>query len=99
MFTYTEVSKNKAYSVLLILVFLIFIIGLGWFASQYFGNPGILYAAVGFSTISALVSYYFSDQITLSISGAHEIDLKSHPELYQIVENLTISAGLPMPRV
>ncbi len=99
MLTYTEVSKNKAYSVILIFVFLTFIIGLGWFAAQYFGNSGILYIAVAFSTISALISYYFSDRITLSISGAQEIDLKSQPQLYQLVENLSIAAGLPMPRV
>ena len=99
MLVYTEVSKNKAYSVLLIFVFLIFIIGLGWFASLYFGNPGILYIAVIFSTFSALISYYFSDQITLTMSGAKQIDLKTQPQLYQIVENLTITAGLPMPRV
>lgn len=99
MLVYTEVSKNKAYSVLLIFVFLIFIIGLGWFASLYFGNPGILYIAVIFSTFSALISYYFSDQITLTMSGAKQIDLKTQQQLYQIVENLTITAGLPMPRV
>lgn len=99
MLTYTEVSKNKAYSVLLIFVFLIFIIGLGFFAAQYFGNSYILYGAVAFSTISASISYFFSDRITLSISGAQEIDLKTQPQLYQLVENLSITAGLPMPRV
>lgn len=99
MLTYTEVSKNKAYSVLLVFIFLIFIIGLGWFAAQMYNAPGILYIAVIFSTVSALISYYFSDRITLSISGAQQIDLKANPELYRIVENLTITAGLPMPRV
>lgn len=99
MLTYTEITKNKTYSVLLIFVFLLIIIGLGWFASLYFGNPGILYLAVIFSSVSAIISYYFSDKITLSISGAQQIDLKSHPELYRIVENLTIAGGLPMPRV
>lgn len=99
MLTYTEVSKNKAYSILLIFVFLIFIMAMGWFAAQYFGNPGILYIAVIFSTVSALFSYFFSDRITLGISGAHQIDLKANPELYKIVENLSIAGGLPMPRV
>jgi heat shock protein HtpX len=99
MLTYTEVSKNKTYSVLLIFVFLVVIIAMGFFASQYFGNPGILFVAVIFSSFSALISYYFSDKITLAMSGAKEIDLKSQPQLYQIVENLTIAAGLPMPSV
>ena len=99
MHTYTEVSKNKAYSVLLIFVFLIFITGLGFLASQIYNIPQILYGAVLFSSVSAIISYYFSDKITLAISGAQEIDLKSHQELYRLVENLTITAGLPMPRV
>lgn len=99
MLTYTEISKNKTYSVLLIFVFLIIIIAMGFFASQYYGQPFILFAAVAFSTISALISYYYSDKITLAMSQAKEIDLKSHPDLYKIVENLTIAAGLPMPRV
>lgn len=99
MLTYTEISKNKTYSVLLVFIFLIVIIGLGWFASQMYNNPVILFGAVIFSSVSALISYYFSDRITLAISGAHQIDLKTQPQLYQLVENLTIAAGLPMPRV
>lgn len=99
MLTYTEISKNKAYSVLLIFVFLIIIIGMGFFASQVYNQPIILFGAVIFSSVSAFISYYFSDRITLGISGAKQIDLKSHQELYRIVENLTITAGLPMPRV
>ncbi len=99
MLTYTEINKNKTYSVLLIFVFLIVIIAMGFFASKIYGQPAILYGAVIFSTISAFISYYNSDKITLSLSHAHEIDLKANAELYQLVENLTIAAGLPMPRV
>jgi heat shock protein HtpX len=99
MLTYTEVSKNKFYSVLLIFVFLIVIIGLGYVFTLAYDAPGLLVVAVLFSTVSAFVSYFFSDKITLAISGAKEIDLKTQPELYRIVENLTIAAGLPMPRV
>ncbi len=99
MLTYTEVTKNKTYSVLLIFIFLIVIIGMGFLAAQIYHTPYILYIAVIFSSVSALISYYFSDRITLSMSGAQQIDLKSHPELYRIVENLCITAGLPLPRI
>ncbi|QQS23421.1 M48 family metallopeptidase [bacterium] len=64
-----------------------------------YNNPAILIGAVIFSSVSALISYYYSDKITLAISGAQQIDLKTQPQLYQLVENLTITAGLPMPRV
>lgn len=99
MLTYTEISKNKAYSVLLIFAFLLIIIGMGWIASQMYDQPGILFFAVIFSSVSALISYYYSDKITLAMSHARPVNLKSNPELYQLVENLTITAGLPMPRV
>lgn len=99
MLAYTEVSKNKAYSVLLIFIFLIIIIGFGFVASQYYGSPALLLLAVVFSSVSALISYFFSDKITLALSEAKEIDLNVHQQLYQIVENLCITAGLPMPRV
>jgi heat shock protein HtpX len=99
MLVYTEISKNKTYSVLLILVFLLLIIGLGFVFAQVYGAPEILIFAVLFSSISSFISYFFSDKITLAISGAKEIDLKQNQELYQIVENLTIAGGLPMPRV
>lgn len=99
MLTYTEVSKNKAYSVLLIFVFLIIIIGFGFVASQYYGSPALLVIAVLFSSVTALISYFFSDKITLALSKAQEIDLKTQPQLYRIVENLSIAAGLPLPKI
>lgn len=99
MLTYTEISKNKTYSVLLIFIFLLVIIGVGFVFSQAYNAPEIVLFAVIFSSVSAFISYFYSDKITLAISHATEIDLKSHPELYQIVENLTIAGGLPIPRV
>ncbi len=99
MFVYTEINKNKTYSVLLIFIFLVLIIGLGFVFAQIYNAPGLLVIAVLFSSVSAFISYFFSDKITLALSGAHQIDLKSSPELYQVVENLCIAAGLPIPRV
>jgi heat shock protein HtpX len=97
--TYTEIGRNKAYSVLLIFIFLLVIIGLGFFAAQIYNAPGLVLLAVVFSTISAFVSYFYSDKITLAISGAQEINLQTHQDLYRIVENLSIAGGLPMPKV
>lgn len=99
MLTYTEISKNKAYSVLLIFIFLMIIIGFGFLASQYYGSPTILFFAVGFSSITSLISYFFSDKITLAMSGAKEVNFRVQPQLISVVENLTIAAGLPMPKV
>lgn len=55
--------------------------------------------ALIFSGISAWVSYYYSDQIILSMSNAHPIHKKDNPMLYRLVENLTIAAGMPLPKI
>jgi heat shock protein HtpX len=99
MITYASISKNKRESILLIFIFFILVIGLGYIFSQVYQSPGILVIAVLFSTVSAFVSYFFSDSITLALSQAKEVDRKNAPELFRLVENLTIAAGLPMPRV
>jgi heat shock protein HtpX len=99
MLTYDHIAKNKRESVFLIFSFLLIIIALGYFFSYRLGNVNILYFAVGFSILTSFISYYYSDSITLAMSGAKEVDRQSAPDLYRLVENLTIAAGLPMPRV
>ncbi len=99
MLTYTEISRNKTQSVLLIFIFLLVIIGLGYAFSYAYNAPGILVIAVLFSTISALISYFYSDKITLALSKAVPVDRNANPELYRVVENLCITAGLPTPKI
>jgi len=67
---YKEIGSNKTKTVLFMGLFLIFVIGLGYLLAWYFGNPLILVIAVAIALIQALTSYYYSDSITLAISGA-----------------------------
>lgn len=99
MTTYTQIADNKRRSFLLLTIFLVIVILVGWVFAQAFGNPFILYVAVTIAVIQALVGYYAGDKITLAISGAKQIEKKDNPELWNIVENLTITTGLPMPKV
>lgn len=96
---YTQIDSNKRNTILLMGFFLIFVIGLGWFLSYALGRSWILYLAVIFSVSQALVSYYYSDQITLAISRAREVKHKENLELYRLVENLCITSGLPIPKI
>lgn len=75
------------------------IIAIGYVFSLYFDNPGILPIAVAFSIGMSLFSYYFSDSVVLGISGAKEIKRSDDQELYRTVENLSIAAGLPTPKI
>lgn len=72
---------------------------MGYVFAQVYDNSAILYFAVGFSIFSALISYYFSDSITLALSHAQEVDRQSNQQLYNIVENLCITAGIPTPKI
>ena len=98
MTLYTERSKNIYKTWLLMTIFFGVVIGIGWIFSQVYGNSAILYVAVVFSVFMNVLSYWFSDKIVLKMHKAKPVDLKSNPELYRVLENLTIAAGLPMPR-
>ncbi len=80
-------------------LFFVVIIFLGWFLSLYYGSPDILYIAFAFSVFMNFLSYWFSDKIVLKISGAKEASKEEFYDLYTLVENLSITSGLPMPKV
>lgn len=80
-------------------VFFGIVIALGWFFSYYYQNPSILYFFALFSIVMNIVSYWFSDKIVLSLAGAKEARREEYFDLYTIVENLSITAGLPMPKM
>ena len=96
---YTHKDSNIRKTFALFTGFLVFVIGIGWVFSQIYGNPGILFFAVIFSVVMSVTSYWFSDKIVLGMAHARPIEAKDNPELYRIVENLAITAGLPMPKV
>lgn len=78
-------------------VFLVIIILIGWVISAIYNSPIILYVAIAFSLFMNFFSYWYSDKIALSASGAKKITREQNRELWNIVENLSITAGLPMP--
>ncbi|MBX4211415.1 MAG: M48 family metallopeptidase [Candidatus Yanofskybacteria bacterium] len=80
-------------------VFFVFIIALGYLFSYVLDTPVILYASVLFSIVMNFISYWYSDKIALAMSGAKPITREQDVRLYRIVENLSITAGLPMPRL
>lgn len=96
---YTHKSSNIRKTWLLFTLFFVVVIGLGWTFSQVYGDATILYFAVIFSVFISFVSYWYSDKIVLRMTRAHSVTRESHKELWNIVENLAITAGLPMPKV
>ncbi len=96
---YTHQSSNIAKTWALMGGFFLVVIAVGWFAAQYMNNPVILYFAVAFSIIMNITAYWFSDKVALASAHAVEADPDQFRELHRIVENLSITAGLPKPRV
>lgn len=96
---YTHQSQNITKTWLLMTVFFILVIGIGWAFSIYYGNPEILYFFVIFSILMNVFSYWFSDKIVITLAGAKEAKREEYFDLYNSVENLAITAGLPMPKI
>ncbi|HEY4496687.1 MAG TPA: M48 family metallopeptidase [Candidatus Paceibacterota bacterium] len=96
---YTHKESNIRKTFFLFFIFLVVVIGIGWAFSYVYNSSLILWIAVIFSSVMAIISYWYSDKIVLRMANAVPIDMKNNPELYRIVENLSITAGLPMPRL
>jgi heat shock protein HtpX len=99
MTLYTHQDQNIRRTWILMICFLVFIILLGWVFSWSFDNPIILYVVIGVAFLMNFLSYWHSDKFVLSINKAKEIKKPDNPELWRLVENLSITAGLPMPKV
>lgn len=96
---YNQVDSNIHKSWLLISFFIIAIILIGYVFSYALNDSGILYFAVAFSFIASFISYWYSDKMVLAMSAATEVKPEQSPELYHLVENLCITAGLPVPKI
>lgn len=96
---YTHQSENVFKTWLLMGMFFGLVILLGFVLSQVYKSPSILYGFVGFSILMNFYSYWFSDKLVLRLTGAQEATRAEYFDLYNSVENLAITAGLPKPRV
>ncbi len=97
---YNQIDSNKRRTWFLIIVFVAIIMLIGWFAGYYFEfGYGAIIIALAFSLFMTLFSYYGGDKVALMSSGAKKIKQEDNQYLYRLVENLAITAGLPMPDV
>ncbi len=96
---YAERDRNVRKTWFLMTGFLVFVIIAGWGFSYVYQSPGILVFAVIFSVVMNIASYWYSDKIVMSLYKAKEVTNSSHPDLYNMTENIAITAGLPMPKL
>ena len=96
---YNQYDKNSRLTWVYITFFLVFVIGVGYVFAGAMQSSAILYVAVVFSVLTSVASYWWSDKIVLTMSGAKELTFESNKEIYRLVENLSITGGLPVPRI
>lgn len=96
---YTHKDENIAKTWILMALFLGVVISIGWAVSYYYNSSAILYFAVFFAVAMNITSYWFSDKIVVSMAGARKAKDSEYPDLHNIVENLSITAGLPKPKI
>jgi heat shock protein HtpX len=97
---YAQIDSNKRKTVVLIIIFIVFVLFLGWLYGQFTstGYDGLIIAGI-ISLIMTIISYFAGDKIALASAGAQEISEKDDQRVYHLVENLCITAGLPMPKI
>ena len=104
---YEAQALNRRKSFVVVSLFFIFVgISLyfllnafGYYYGLRSGNVAILFPAFAFSGLFSFLGYYFSDSLVLAISGAKEADKKNFFDFYSVTENLSIGAGIPMPKL
>lgn len=96
---YSAIAANKRNTVIIMAAFVGIIGAIGWAVSYVYGNRSIAFWVIGVSVIYALIQYFAASKLAVTMTGAKEIQKKDSPRLYRIVENLTITTGMPMPKV
>lgn len=96
---YKQIAANKRHTVFIMIGFVLFITAIGA-AFAYFFNDWMITAWVLLAaTVYAVIQYFAASSLAVAMTGAKQITKRDNPRLWNVVENLTISTGLPMPKV
>jgi len=96
---YKAIAANKRNTVLIMAVFVGIIGAIGWLVSAFYGDLTIAYWVIGAAAAYALIQYFLAAKLAVAMTGAKEIQKRDNPRLYRVVENLSITLGMPMPKV
>jgi len=96
---YSAIAANKRNTVFIVAGFVIILGSISWFFGQATGNGSSAIWIIAFIFGYAIFQYYAASSIAIGLSGAKQIQKSDNPRLWNIVENLAISQGMPMPKV
>lgn len=96
---YKQIAQNKRRTVVIIIAFVLMIAAIAVAFAVVYKDPWIAVWTVVVAAVYAAIQYYAAGSVAMAMTGAREIEKKDNPRLYNIVENLAITTGLPMPKV
>lgn len=96
---YKQIAANKRNTIFIILGFIVFIAAIGAVFAYVWRDWWIFAYVLVIATIYAVIQYFSASSLATAMTGAQEIKKRDNPRLYNTVENLAITAGLPMPKV
>ena len=96
---YSAIAANKRNTVFIMVIFLIIIGGLAWLASYTYDNISLLFIIVIGAILYVVIQYFAAGSQALLFTGAIQIEREQNPRLWNMVENISITTGMPMPKV
>lgn len=96
---YKQIAANKRNTILIMIGFVVVIGLIGGGVAYATDNYQIAAWVLCISLAYAVLQYFFASRIATAMTGARQIEKKDNPRLYNTVENLALTAGLPMPQV
>jgi len=96
---YSAIAANKRNTIFIMAIFVGIIGAIGWVFAYLEGNISIAYGVIAVAFVYALIQYFLAAKLAVASTGAVEIQKSDKPRLYRVVENLSIAAGMPMPKV
>lgn len=96
---YKQIAANKRNTIIIIIGFVVLISAIGCAFAYAYNDWAVAIYVLVISSIYALIQYFLAARLTVAMTGAKEIQKRDNPRLYRIVENLSITTGLPMPKV
>src|SRR5699024_5832390 len=98
---YKQILQNKRKTMWLVTLFSVLVLALGWAIGYLVNNDSVACIIITVIVLAIYIpmTYMTASSQVLNMSGAKQIRKEDHPELFYIVEELSIAARLPMPKV
>lgn len=97
---YSDIASNKRRTIYIMVIFVLFIVLVIWIFAKFLnGGYSVFIGGLIGALVYTVISYYAGSRMALAVNRATPVSKKDNPRLYRIIENLTITDGLPMPKV